>query len=142
MPPALNLTKLEDQRRCLIRFIERCAPQGSPKNRVTIVFDGDLEVFGGMASPTVKIIFSRGESADDRIKKAVAQAENAKNIVVVTDDKEICCAVRALGAKTSGVRAFLGKAKSRREEGRDADGKYIPKSDELKITSEMEKIWL
>ncbi len=41
MPAALDLTKLEDQRRHLIRFVEQHRPQGSANNRVTIIFDGE-----------------------------------------------------------------------------------------------------
>jgi len=160
MPSVLNLAKLEDRRRRLIRFIEQNTPQGSPNNRVTVVFDGNLEIFGGMTSRAVKVIFSQGESADDKIKKIVAQAQNPKNIVVVSDDRDIQYAVRALGAKISGVRAFLNKAKVPGEQeravhkgsGKPKRGsakrsltesqKYIPKSEESKITSEFGKIWL
>ena len=35
MPSVLNLAKLEDRRRRLIRFMEQNTPQGSPNNRVT-----------------------------------------------------------------------------------------------------------
>jgi len=122
---------------------------------VTIVFDGDLEVFGGMSSSGAKVIFSQGESADDKIKKIVTQAQNTKSIVVVSDDRDIQYAVRALGATASGVREFLGQAKlpkrekgagqikkDSRKSGSPEAAKYIPKSDESKITSEFEKIWL
>ena len=160
MPSVLNLAKLEDRRRRLIRFIEQYTPQGSPNNRVTVVFDGDLEVFGGMTSSSVKVLFSRGESADDKIKRIVAQAQNSKNIIVVSDDRDIQYAVRALGAKVSGVRMFLDKTKvfgkqtraEHKSSGKPKKGsakrssegsrKYIPKSEESKITSEFGKIWL
>ena len=74
MPSALNQAKLEDQRRYLVHFMEQHRPQGSVNNRVTIVFDGSTDVFGGMRSSAAKIIFSQGESADDKIKKIVGQA--------------------------------------------------------------------
>ena len=149
MPSVLDLAKLEDRRRQLIRFIEQYAPQGSPNNRVTVVFDGNPEIFGGMTSRTAKIIFSQGESADDKIKKIVAQAQNSKNIVVVSDDRDVQYAARALGARISGVRVFLNKAKDSGKlkkgpaKGSSAESqKYIPKSEESKITSEFGKIWL
>lgn len=149
MPPALNLPKLEDQRRYLIRFIEQHAPQGNSSNHVTIVFDGNLEVFGGMTSSAAKIIFSQGESADDKIKKIVAQIQNTKNIVVVSDDRDIQYAVRALGAEVSSVRTFLSKAKasgqikrSSTDNSSSESEKHISKRDEFKITSEFGDIWL
>jgi len=139
--------KLEDQRYALLRFLEWRRPQGSSKNSVTVVFDGQLEAFGGMTSAAGKIIFSQGESADEKIKKIVAQAGNKKNIIVVTDDRDVQYAVRALGAKVCGVKDFLGRGKSPGSKQR-ADGpadrpeKYISQCDESNITSEMRKIWL
>ena len=145
--PGSNLAKLEDQRWHLVRFIERCRPQGSLRNSVTIVFDGTLDAFGTMASSTAEIIFSQGESADDRIKKIVTQAKNRKNIVVVTDDRAVQYAIRALGAKACSVKDFLSQGENAGQKeltaGKTAQPeKYISKSDELKITSEMQKIWL
>jgi len=104
MPSALSLDKLEDRRRHLVRFIEQHAPQGSPNNRVTIVFDGDLDIFGGMTSTTAKIIFSQGESADDKIKRIVSQAENVKNVVVVSDDMEMGAIVTRFDIGEAAVR--------------------------------------
>ena len=108
---------------------------------------GKLESFGGMVSPSVRIIFSQGESADDKIKKIVAQAKNKKSMIVVTDDRDIQYAVRALGAKTSGVKAFLlqGNGPGQSRPGKDSSAvseKVISKRDESKITSEMKEIWL
>jgi predicted RNA-binding protein with PIN domain len=142
-----NLAKLEDQRRYLVRFIEQHQPQGSLKNSVTIVFDGNLESYGRMASSAAQIIFSQGDSADDRIKKIVAQAKNRKNIVVVTDDRAVQYAIRALGAKACCVKDFLSQGKNTGRK-KPAVGKtvqpekHISKCDESKITSEMQKIWL
>ncbi len=150
--PVSKLAKLEDQRLDLIRLIEKCSPQGSSKNRVTVVFDGKLDVFGGMRSTAAKIIFSQGESADDTIRTIVAGAKNTKNIVVVTDDRDIHYAVGALGAQVISVREFLnkcqlpGKGKSQRvKRGKTVSSmpeKYISKTDESKITSELGTIWL
>jgi len=160
MPLVLNLAKLEDQRKKLIHFVECSTPQGSLNNRVTIVFDGQEEVFGGMTSSAAKILFSQGESADDAIKKIVARSQNTKNIIVVSDDRDIQYAVRALGAKVCSVKEFLGKAKASGEKGRSVrkssrqmkgpsaeknpsrPKKQVPKSDEFKINSELAKIWL
>jgi len=55
--PVSSQSNLEDQRLQLVRFIEQCAPQGSLNNKVTVVFDGSTEVFGGMTSSAAKIIF-------------------------------------------------------------------------------------
>ena len=153
--PALKLDKLEDQRRSLIHFIEQCSPQGSSKNYVTIVFDGASDVFGGMKSAAATIVFSQGESADDKIRRIVAEAKNTKNIVVVTNDRDIQYAVGALGAKATSVSEFLSKGKSagkrkpiakkntkQAKKVSSESEKYISKADESKITSELGTIWL
>jgi predicted RNA-binding protein with PIN domain len=153
--PESKRARLEDQRLDLVRFIEKHSPQGSLKNSVTIVFDGSMNVVGGMVSPAAKILFSQGESADDKIRTIVAQAKNKKNIIVVTDDRDIQYAVRALGAQVIGVEDFLSKGKLPGKKGssvskglkrkvRDpsASEKYISKTVESKITAELGKIWL
>jgi len=146
--PVLKLAKLEDQRLELLGFIEKYSPQGSLKNQVTIVFDGNQDVFGGMQSSAATIIFSQGESADDKIRSIVAQADNTKNIIVVTDDRDIQYAVGALGAKAISVAEFLSKDQLSGKKPKQVkvisseSEKYISKTDESKITSELGKIWL
>lgn len=156
MPLSVPKT-LEEQRRQLIRWIESCHPQGSSRNAVTVVFDGRSDVwaaFGeprqgrggaGVSSP-VQVVFAREESADEKIIRMVDQAGHKKNVVVVTDDRALQYAVRALGAKVSGVQMFLGKVKpsagSAASASQPETGKHISKTLEHKITSEMTKIWL
>ena len=145
--PGASLTKLEERRWHLVRFIERNRPQGSANNSVTVVFDGNSDAYGRMNSPVVRVIFSSGESADDTIKKIVAQEKNKKNVIVVTDDRDVQYAIRALGAKASSVKAFLsqGNGPGQTKPGKmssDLTEKVISKSDESKITSEMKEIWL
>jgi predicted RNA-binding protein with PIN domain len=160
LPPVLNQAKLEDRRLGFVRFIEQHAPQGSANNRVTIVFDGQEDIWGGMASSTAEVVFSRGESADEKIKKIVAGSAHAKSIVVVSDDRDIQYAVRALGARAVGVKEFLNQARAsgrkkfsaptdlkETKRGAPKPGareteKYIPRTDEFNITAEFEKIWL
>ncbi len=146
--PTLALGKLEDERKRLVHLIESRQPQGSLKNEVTIVFDGRVGIWGGQHSSMVKVIFSENESADDRIKKIVAQSSNSKNFVVVTDDRDICYAVRACGARLMSVKDFLGKIEL--PKGRSKMNhlkpliapKDISKTLEFQITSELEGIWL
>lgn len=160
--PLSGLEKLEEKREAFLRFLERRRPQGSLKNKVTVVFDGQPGIwggppmaslaFGGGAASDVQVIFAKGRSADEEIKAVVAGSGHRKNMVVVTDDREIQYAVRALGAKVCGVDEFLEKAGTLPQAGKEkpsvlspqdaSAGKYISKTLEHKITSEMEKIWL
>jgi predicted RNA-binding protein with PIN domain len=159
---------LESERENLIHLIELYRPQGSLRNSVTIVFDGRSGVISRLEPSVVKTIFTpTGESADDRIKRMVAEAKNKKCLVVVTDDRDIQYTVRPLGAAVVSVGEFLSRIKPKpvssspgrtkrqqKEKGlprgphhvswreaSEAEGKYIPKTLEDQITSELERLW-
>lgn len=143
---------IEDQRKRLVIFIETKRPQGSLNNKVAIIFDGRVGIYGRIDSSIVKIIFSKDISADDKIKQIVSQAGNKKRIVVVTDDREIKYAIGALGAKALSVKEFLaagvGRKKMRGIFNREASEestrtvKRISRSTECRITEELKKVWL
>ncbi|VAX37637.1 hypothetical protein MNBD_UNCLBAC01-1646 [hydrothermal vent metagenome] len=147
--PVTLPSKLEDQRRVLIQFLENQRPQGSLNNAMTVVFDGKADIFGGMESSSMNIIFSKDETADDKIKRMVAALDNAKSTLVVTNDKEIQCAVNLSGAKAISVQAFLSQGRPTRQKvtrrsasSHKAPVKKMARNVETKITEEMEKIWL
>jgi len=143
--------KLEDQRHQLIRFIENHQPEGSLKNQVVIVFDGQCGVSSPSMVSRVKVIFSKGETADDKIKRLVEESSNSKMIRVVSDDREIQYSIRANGAKVVSVAEFLragakkGAGKSKARSGHvDASrpSKNISRTVESSINRELEEIWL
>lgn len=152
--PSSDGQRLEDGRHQLARFIELRRPQGSSRNPVTIVFDGKAGHWSGPDASGVKVVFTEGETADTRIVRMVSQAPNKKSVVVVTDDREVQYAARALGAQVSGVREFLGrvlkssakmkggKKESGSSQERGAQEKHISQTLAHTITSEFEKIWL
>jgi len=116
---------------------------------VTIVFDGQADIIGKKMESVVNIIFSKDETADDKIKKMIAQSAQQSNMVVVTDDRDIQYAIRALGAKVCAVKEFLGrmitsqeKVLQKNKKSKKREEKYISKTLERVITSEFEKIWL
>src|SRR5512138_1212080 len=91
---AFETGSLETQRQAFLGWIESARPQGSVQNGVTVVFDGQegggiFETPGG-----TRVVFTSGTSADERIKEMVEAAPGPRNIVVVSDDKEIVCYVR------------------------------------------------
>lgn len=151
--PELAPKKLEDGRQALIRAIEVQQPQGSPHNSVTIIFDGQPGMLGPIQTSLVNVVFSEGESADDKIKYMVEQSRSKKSMVVVTDDRDIKFAVRPLGARVISVKEFWAKMRpnalkrgfpktpSKNNE-REEEEKTISKTLEYEITSEFEKIWL
>lgn len=143
---ALADDPLEQGRGKLIRIINEQRPQGSPRNDVTIVFDGKGDVWGAQSGGCAKVVFTSGESADEYIKRAVEDSRDRANIVAVSNDKGITFYVRTLGAKTVGVEDFLSSCHyPSNRKGTDRNHKtrkVINPSLERKINQEFEKIWL
>ena len=142
--PALADQPLEQGRDGLLRWIDAQRPQGSVNNRVTVVFDGSSEYFGGSWTGTAKVIFSRDESADECIKVLVEKNAARSNVVVVSDDKGSTRYVRSLGARIMGVKEFAADlfdvpSGSSPKKGR---GKYISLVKAQQINEELKKIWL
>ena len=147
--PVLNKDNLEDSRLALIKFLNIHRPQGSSNNRVTVVFDGNKgNFYGGANLPSLEVIFSGDMSADDKIRRLVEKSANPKNIVVVTNDREIQFSVRQLKAQVKTIDGFLEKfnqlqrLRPKAGKGSFTDEKIIAYSLEEKITEEMKRIWL
>ncbi len=145
--PGFAFKSLEDGRQALITFIERQSPQGSARNQVTVVFDGKPGMYGFPVVGEVGVVFTEYETADDLIKYKVEEARNKKEIVVVTDDKQLLLYVRGLGAGVMAVGEFLKKADSRagvaKNFGKASEKpKVITSSFEHTVNQEFEKIWL
>ncbi len=148
LPPG----NLEEQRKHLINVIGRYKPQGSLRNEVTLIFDGQAGIinFDPLPLSGIKIVYSKGESADDKIKKIVSLAANKKNIKVVTDDRDIQYAVKALGAQVVPVAQFLKKMQPVQQKNATTNknrkhkeiSKNMPKNIEMQITSELKDIWV
>lgn len=147
--PALNKDNLEDSRVALIKFLNIHQPQGSGNNQVTIVFDGkEGNFYYAAASRSIEVIFSIGQSADDKIRMLVEESAHPKTIVVVTNDREIQLSARQLKAQVRTVDEFLKKfnaaqkLKQKADKKNSADEKILSYSSEEKITEEMKRIWL
>ena len=145
--PAFAGKKLEDGRQALISFIEHNRPQGSLRNSVTIVFDGKPGMYGLPYAQEVSIVFTEYESADDLIKYRVEESRNKKEIIVVTDDKQLMLYVRGLGSGVMSVGEFYKRTVSAKppvpKGGRPRENpKVITSSFEHSVNQEFEKIWL
>ena len=159
--PGLNKSSLEGSRASLIQFIKVSRPQGSQNNRVTVVFDGQANTAASWPSyqdSGIRIIFSQGMNADEKIKELVETADSPKNIVVVTNDRDIQICVRRFQARVKTVQEFTSVFKaspiSRKGNGLAFNiAKAINNSswqDKLnlsaqaaaKITDEMKRLWL
>ncbi len=142
-------TAIDEQRQQLVRFIEEERPQGSSSNDVTLVFDGRVGMGGPPRMSGTKAIFSQDRSADEIIKDIVNKARNKKNIIVVTDDRDVRYAVKAEGAQVLSVKDFLNKpgrgvrkSSELKASAKSNESKNISKVLESQITSEMAEIWV
>jgi predicted RNA-binding protein with PIN domain len=149
--PDLSERRLEDGRTGLIRFIRERRPHGSDRNSMTVVFDGQENIDGSVESAAdVRVVFSRGMSADDHIRECVEQSLDPQNIICVTDDRELALACRHRGARIWSVDEFVSKGYKeettavRRSEDtrrREGDGKVISQVVARKIDQEFLAIW-
>ena len=92
----------------LADFIRLNKLTGSKNNRLVLVFDGypppadDIPREHGLLC-----MFSRTQEADELIKKIVQDSTSPKNIVVVSDDKEVQLTSRFLHAQICSVGEFI-----------------------------------
>jgi predicted RNA-binding protein with PIN domain len=139
--PAFRDLPLEQGRLGFLKWIGDSRPQGSVNNQVTVVFDGHPDHFGSSPYGEIRVIFSDGCSADDKIKRMVEEDSQRKNCVVVSDDKDVYLYARSLGARVMSVTAFMSQPKGFRAH-QGSGGKHIPLSRQEKINKELSKIWL
>lgn len=145
--PSLKDRSLQEAREGLIRFIKDNALCGSAKNKVTVVFDGKADVVAGLdynslKESGIKVIFTRDETADDKIKKLVDEYSNPKQVVVVTDDRDILYYSRAAGAAVVSVKEWSSRRPAVRH---TSDGAFKSQTDVRAsdtITEELKKLWL
>lgn len=147
MPVKPGMNHLDDHDR-LIHFIQNQHPQGSLKNKVTIVFDGRPGPWQDRSAAYITVIFSQDRSADDIIRLKVEDSSRKKSCIVVTDDRAVQYAVKALGAKVLSVSDFLGLGERKKTQhntgtqGSDQSIKKLSSSLEQEITQQMEEVWL
>ncbi len=122
----------------LLAFIYRNKFTGSKNNQVCIVFDGRRPSYD-IPDFYYKVLFSNEKSADDLIVELVKKAKNKKQVLVVTDDRELAYKVKLWGAKVTSVDQFTSKKERSHEKTTKKDIKY---SDQHQITEELRKIWL
>lgn len=131
-----------------IQYLSSVRPQGRANNRVTVVFDGYVQMkadWDKLHREKIEIVFSEEASADDRIVQLAGKATRPKETVVVTSDRELSQRVRKLDVKVIPVKTFMvqGSPKRTRKGSVRAEGKKkLSLEQEQKITKELERLWL
>ena len=97
---------------------------------------------GSLSSSNLNIIFSRNQSADEWIKKFLELSDNAKNVVVVSDDKEIIFFAKACRAHVISVEEFIRDKVGYRGVNQDSEDDKIGFRAMHKINEELRRLWL
>jgi len=124
----------------LIDHIRNNKLTGSHNNKVVIVFDGALNLEAIQKKGKFELLFSDQGSADDLIVNRVKKINNKKQVIMVSDDRQLRDLVRSLGAKVCWVKDFIFSKKKQIEE--EENTKDISPALKDEITQEMRKIWL
>jgi len=140
--------KIKNPLNSLSDFIKIKRLCGSLKNKVIIVFDGYCPKGQepSRAGAGFSLVFSQESSADERIKSMLETAEDRKNIVVVSDDKEIRLFAKYSRVKSIGVEEFFAPAfqvsanASRTQ--KNLSKQELNYSQVNKINEELKKLWL
>ncbi len=126
----LNELELPRAREILLSIAGSYAP-----HRVTIVFDGKVGVIG----PSMRnVVFTKGEKADDYIKRMVEKMRDRGRVIVVTNDKSIIGYVKYLGAKTITPKQFVNKPPST---GGKKMNDILTEREKQKINRELKALW-
>lgn len=104
---ALKSKRLFTQRESLIQMIEAAVAKNKSFKDVTVVFDGKDGVVAPIRHSTVKIIFSKKTCADKKIKHLLESSSFARDIGVVSDDRQVRFYANSVGAKRISVEEFL-----------------------------------
>ena len=122
----------------LISYIRRNRLTGSRNNKVTVVFDG--KEWKDIYEREFEIIFTGEISADEVIKKKVERYKHKKQIVVISDDRQIIEFIKREGATSQKIEEFVRKKKKNKK--RNIFEKEIDEALQNQITEELKKIWL
>ena len=97
---------IENARTFLIQILSRYRKR-HPSIRFTVVFDGTGS-FNRLNYREINVIFSHPISADEMIRK-ILEKRKEREIVVVSDDRQVQLAAKILRAKFSSVSEFIEK---------------------------------
>jgi len=137
------LKKITDSRSALVQLIHSRRLCGSQNNKAWIIFDG----FPGLnqedlSFANIEVVFSRKESADERIKKIIEKSDNPRNLVVVSDDKEIIFFAKCCKARTLSVDSFIQVKSGTHKDKQVLEKPGLNYTQMHKINEELKKLWL
>jgi predicted RNA-binding protein with PIN domain len=113
---------------------------------IVVVFDGKDEVEGSYIKEksAIKVIYTKGESADDCIKSMIEKSKNPRAITVATDDREVKDFAKIHGCQHVFSSNLIEKILPNKEIIEpEKDKNILVESEKGKaITSELKKEWV
>lgn len=132
--------KLQAQREELIKLLETARANNRLLTEITVVFDGVTGVIvPEQRYSVIKVLFSRGKCADKKIREILEHSRFARDITVVSDDREVCAYSSVFRAKRISVDEFtrlLFSSCRKRERSK------LSEQDKISINRELEQLWL
>lgn len=126
----------------LIHYIKNKKLTGSKNNKVIIVFDGGYNSQAKSISQGFEVVFSQQISADEVIKNRLAKIKNKRQVVVVSDDREIRDNAKAQRAISCRIDDFIKVKREKQIRENQSSEKDISYTLQHEITEELRKIWL
>ena len=133
---------MEGEREKLIMFIKNS--ERLFKHMVIIFFDGADPFFSeNVHSKNCKVVFTVDKSADQAILDFVIAHKNPRDVVVVTNDRELQNKVKANGCRIETNEQFYFRLTTppKKIKPKGFSDKKLP-SDAQKITNELARLWL
>jgi predicted RNA-binding protein with PIN domain len=127
----------EAKRVHLIELLKQRRPQGN--NALTIVFDSHQGMGDRYQAAGFTVLFTAGETADERIAAIVREAANPRILVVVSNDRGIRNQIKGTGARFISCAEFMKGHPGR--PGKPSQASEIP-PEAGDITEEFKKKWL
>ena len=110
---------------------------------MTIVFDGYPESgYRGPDKTGIEVLFSRQQTADEKIKSILEAYTNPKTVMVVSDDKEVGFFAKSAGARWLKIDEFLSPIITPTERKEILLKPELSYSQIEKINQELKNLWL
>ena len=93
----------------IVKCLYRCPALTNRANSATVVFDGAGRTRQISTHARIKVIYSRGEKADEVIKRLLESLTRARrrDYITVTNDRSLGAYCRSLGVRVISVDKFL-----------------------------------
>lgn len=147
--PVWSNCELKEARDSFLRFVRINKIAGSFRNKITIVFDGKNNYAFPNApkaragkDSAVDVVFSKNITADEQIIEIIKVVKNPRNVVLVSDDRQLRISGRSYGAQVMSVVDFLKRGKQNMPKVADSSNRGLSAHQARKITEELENLWL